>query len=103
MGPGSREGPKVTLSVLFSSFANQELVLKQLAELKRAISELQNALLILYKPIQLWGGFSHAFGGPEARIGPPLRSKMGSVSLIFLLFFIVIFVLFVILGPIPKK
>ena len=34
MGPGSREGPKVTLSVLFSSFANQELVLKQLAELK---------------------------------------------------------------------
>ena len=34
MGPGSREGPKVTLSMLFSSFANQELVLKQLAELK---------------------------------------------------------------------
>ena len=34
MGPGFREGPKVTLSVLFSSFANQELVLKQLAELK---------------------------------------------------------------------
>ena len=34
MGPGSREGPKVTLSVLFSSFAKQELVLKQLAELK---------------------------------------------------------------------
>ena len=34
MGTGSREGPKVALSVLLSSFANQELVLKQLAELK---------------------------------------------------------------------
>ena len=48
MGPGSREGPKVTLSVPFSSFANQELVLKQLAELKEKISELQDALPILY-------------------------------------------------------
>ena len=64
MGSGSREGPKVTLSVLFSSFANQELVLKHLAKLKEGhlrSSERSSYPLLTHSAM---GGFSRAFGGP---------------------------------------
>ena len=88
MGPGSREGPKVTLSVLFSSFANQELVLKQLAELKEGhlrTSERSSYPLLTHSALE-W--VLSCFWGPKHELDP-LRSKMGPLSLIFFVIFFI--------------
>ena len=56
----------MTLSVLFSSFVNQEFVLKQLAELKEGhlrTSERSSYPLATHSAL----GWVHAFRGPEAR------------------------------------
>ena len=93
----------MTLSVLFPSFANQELVLKQLAELKEGhlrTSERSSHPLLTHSALgvgslMLLGALKHELG--------PLRSTMGSLSMIFFVIFIIISLLFVILGPLPKN
>ena len=74
--PWPREGPKVTLSVLFSSFVNQELVLKQPAELRGPSQNFRTLFLSFIDPfsygvvsLMLLGALKHELG--------PLRSKMG--------------------------
>ena len=65
-GPVLREGPKVTLSVLFSPFINQEFVLKQLAELKEGhlrTSDLSSYPLVTHSALEcvlsrFWGPWS---------------------------------------------
>ena len=76
--------------------------LKQLAELKeahvRTLERSSNPLVTH----SVWGGFSHAFGGSEARIGPSLvRSKIAPKPglVCYLLFLCFIVRDFGILGP----
>ena len=64
MDPGPWEGPKVTPSVLFSSFVNQELMLKQLVELKKGhlrTSERSSYPLLIYSAL---GWVLSCFLGP---------------------------------------
>ena len=86
----------MTLSVIFSSFVNQEFVLKQLAELKESHRRLQNAFLPFSDPLSSGVGLLTFRGLLSANWA---LSGLGWVPKSDVLF---IFFLFVILAP-PKK
>ena len=101
-GPGLRKGPKITLSVLFSSFVNQEFVLKQLAvQLKEGhlrTSERCSYPLVTHSAL---GWVLSCFCRPWST-NWALSGLRWSPKSWFLLFVICFFFLFVILGPSQK-
>ena len=90
----------MTLSVLFSSFVNQEFVLKQPAELKEG--HLRTSECSSYPSFSSGVGSLMLLGALKHELGP-LRSKMGPLCLIFFMFYFYSFFLVRDFGPLPKN